>query len=108
MPTSPQRQFVARSGFTLVELLVVVAIIGILTAMLFPVFSRARERARQTSCTSNLRQLYLGYSMYAQEHDGRIPPYNNNANSCIGGKRPDKNRYKLPEQGQKLVQSLLP
>ena len=65
-----------RSGFTLIELLVVIAIIAILAAILFPVFARAREKARQTSCASNLKQLCLGFAMYAQDYDEcMIPAY---------------------------------
>jgi prepilin-type N-terminal cleavage/methylation domain-containing protein/prepilin-type processing-associated H-X9-DG protein len=62
-------------GFTLIELLVVIAIIAILAAILFPVFARAREKARQTSCLSNLKQLGLGLIMYAQDYDGMHPVY---------------------------------
>ncbi len=58
-----------RQGFTLIELLVVIAIIAILAAILFPVFARAREKARQTSCLSNVKQLMLGVHMYAQDFD---------------------------------------
>ena len=66
-----------RRGFTLIELLVVIAIIAILAAILFPVFARAREKARQTSCLSNLKQLGLGMLMYVQDYDERFPsgPY---------------------------------
>ncbi len=63
-----------RKGFTLIELLVVIAIIAILAAILFPVFARARERARQASCLSNLRQLSLAFLMYAQDYDETLPP----------------------------------
>jgi prepilin-type N-terminal cleavage/methylation domain-containing protein/prepilin-type processing-associated H-X9-DG protein len=60
-------------GFTLIELLVVIAIIAILAAMLFPVFARAREKARQISCISNLKQLNLAFMMYAQDYDEIMP-----------------------------------
>jgi prepilin-type N-terminal cleavage/methylation domain-containing protein len=62
-----------RRGFTLIELLVVIAIIAILAAILFPVFARAREKARQTSCLSNLKQITLGTLMYAQDFDEMLP-----------------------------------
>ena len=58
-----------RRGFTLIELLVVIAIIAILAAILFPVFARAREKARQASCSSNVKQLALGLLMYVQDYD---------------------------------------
>ncbi len=60
-----------RRGFTLIELLVVIAIIAILAAILFPVFARAREKARQSSCLSNVKQLTLGALMYIQDYDER-------------------------------------
>jgi len=65
-----------RRGFTLIELLVVIAIIAILAAILFPVFARAREKARQTTCTSNLKQLALGMLMYVQDYDEKFPAQN--------------------------------
>jgi len=63
-----------RKGFTLIELLVVIAIIAILAAILFPVFAKAREKARQASCSSNLKQLALGALMYAQDYDELLMP----------------------------------
>jgi prepilin-type N-terminal cleavage/methylation domain-containing protein/prepilin-type processing-associated H-X9-DG protein len=60
-------------GFTLIELLVTIAIIAVLAAILFPVFARARENARRSSCMSNLKQIGLGFIMYSQDYDEHMP-----------------------------------
>ncbi len=62
-----------KKGFTLIELLVVIAIIAILAAILFPVFARAREKARQSACLSNVKQLTLGVKMYMSDYDNFFP-----------------------------------
>jgi prepilin-type N-terminal cleavage/methylation domain-containing protein len=64
-----------RSGFTLIELLVVIAIIAILAAILFPVFAQAREKARQSACLSNVRQLGMGVLQYVQDYDELYFPH---------------------------------
>jgi len=62
-----------KNGFTLIELLVVIAIIAILAAILFPVFATAREKARQSACASNEKQLGLAFMMYSQDYDENLP-----------------------------------
>jgi len=62
-----------RTGFPLTELLVVIAIIAILAAILFPVFAKAREKARQTSCLNNTRQMTTAMMGYLQDYDERFP-----------------------------------
>jgi prepilin-type N-terminal cleavage/methylation domain-containing protein/prepilin-type processing-associated H-X9-DG protein len=63
-----------KRGFTLIELLVVIAIIAILAAILFPVFAKAREKARQASCQSNLKQIGLACAQYTQDYDEQLTP----------------------------------
>jgi prepilin-type N-terminal cleavage/methylation domain-containing protein/prepilin-type processing-associated H-X9-DG protein len=79
-----------RRGFTLIELLVVIAIIAILAAILFPVFAQAREKARQSSCQSNMKQLGLAFMGYIQDYDEKFPPV---AGGPITG---DTNSYWCP------------
>ena len=61
-------------GFTLIELLIMIGVIGLLAAILLPVFLTARERARATTCASNLRQLHLAFSQYAADNNSFVPP----------------------------------
>ena len=78
-----QNTVAPRRGFTLIELLVVIAIIAILASILFPVFAQAREKARQTACLSNMKQLGTSFQMYMGDYDGRLPggaPYNSQKN----------------------------
>ncbi len=72
-----------RRGFTLIELLVVIAIIAILAAILFPVFAKAREKARQTTCLSNLKQLTLGVYQYVQDYDECTPSCHHHADLVL-------------------------
>jgi prepilin-type N-terminal cleavage/methylation domain-containing protein/prepilin-type processing-associated H-X9-DG protein len=77
-----------KRAFTLIELLVVIAIIAILAAILFPVFAQAREKARQTSCLSNLKQIGTAFAMYAQDYDERLPDRRDLKQALPGGYRP--------------------
>jgi prepilin-type N-terminal cleavage/methylation domain-containing protein/prepilin-type processing-associated H-X9-DG protein len=79
-----------KRAFTLIELLVVIAIIAILAAILFPVFSAARESARQTSCTSNMRQIGMAFGMYVQDYDERMPDRRDLKIAIPGGYHPWK------------------
>jgi prepilin-type N-terminal cleavage/methylation domain-containing protein/prepilin-type processing-associated H-X9-DG protein len=67
-----KENFMKKSAFTLIELLIVIAIIAILAAILFPVFARARENARRSSCQSNLKQIGLGIMQYSQDYDEKM------------------------------------
>lgn len=64
-----------RTGFTLIELLVVIAIIAVWAAILFPVFAKAREKARQITCLSNMKELGLASQMYLQDYDEDYAPF---------------------------------
>ena len=92
-------------GFTLIELLVVIAIIAILAAILMPVFTTAREHAKQSRCLANLKQLSLGFLMYADDNSGKLPtagwerwPPNPNWCGCTGPV--ESGGWVYPQQGQ--------
>ncbi len=87
-PFGEKRLTGKRFGFTLIELLVVIAIIAILAAILFPVFAQARDKARQTGCLSNLRQIGIGFLMYAEDFDEVMPPLSQSGGSLTGGRWP--------------------
>lgn len=72
------------TGFTLIELLVVIAIIALLAAILFPVFARARENARRSTCQSNLKQIGLGMLQYTQDYDETYPGVGGTCPSLVG------------------------
>ena len=74
---------VRHSAFTLIELLVVISIIALLAAILFPVFGRARENARRSSCQSNLKQIALGFTQYTQDYDERLPTVQDTGGSSV-------------------------
>lgn len=74
----------SKFAFTLIELLVVIAIIAILAAILFPVFGRARENARRSSCQSNLKQISLGILQYVQDYDEQMPPLFTDGGGTVG------------------------
>jgi len=85
-----------RRGFTLIELLVVIAIIAILAAILFPVFAKAREKARQSSCLSNTKQIALADLQYAQDYDEMMAPaWTNVATGTPGALCPSDGAYRL-------------
>jgi prepilin-type N-terminal cleavage/methylation domain-containing protein len=87
-----------RKGFTLIELLVVIAIIAILAAILFPVFAKAREKARQTACLNNQKQIVVAFQMYAQDHEELLPA----VDTAWGSINMDKGVLICPSLGTKI------
>lgn len=85
-----------RKGFTLIELLVVIAIIAILAAILFPVFAKAREKARQSACTNNQRQIVTSVQMWTQDHDETLPE----STEVWGGLGLDRGVIKCPSKAR--------
>ena len=102
-----------QKGFTLIELLVVITIIGILAALLFPVFLKVRERAHMTTCASNLHQMGLAIQMYEQEWNDRqpmmAPGYESKAGACaIKQYQPydsDKETYHCPDDDMSITKT---
>ncbi len=90
---------ITRRGFTLIELLVVIAIIAILAAILFPVFAKAREKARQSSCLNNQRQIAVAILMWVQDHDETFP----DASSVWPEINVDRNILMCPTKGKKVA-----
>src|ERR1700753_3722417 len=76
---------IKRRGFTLIELLVVIAIIAILAAILFPVFAKAREKARQIACLSNMKQIGLATLQYVQDYDEQFYAHRDNCTGTCSG-----------------------
>jgi len=93
-------------AFTLVEVLVVVAVISILIAILLPVCTSAREKARQATCTNNMRQIGTAMMMYAADNAQCLPPYDTGIRVPIVNGKMTKER--LPAQGRELIASLAP
>ncbi|HLK57295.1 MAG TPA: prepilin-type N-terminal cleavage/methylation domain-containing protein [Chthonomonadaceae bacterium] len=88
MRGNPSESAANPRGFTLIELLVVIAIIAVLAAILFPVFAQAREKARQTACLNNLKQIGMAFALYVQDYDDLLPDRRDLKVSLPGGFRP--------------------
>jgi prepilin-type N-terminal cleavage/methylation domain-containing protein len=90
-------------GFTLVELLTVIAVIAILAAILFPVFARSREKARTASCENNLFNIGLSLRLYAADHDGGYPPVNDDLSPLLGKYTIDKRVFICPSSSEATI-----
>ncbi|MFN3648272.1 MAG: prepilin-type N-terminal cleavage/methylation domain-containing protein [Armatimonadota bacterium] len=90
-----------RAGFTLVELTVVFAVIGILAAILFPVFNQAREAGRKADCQTRLYQLGAALQLYARDHDGKLPPAHNDFRPLRGVYVTDEQLFRCPTDSGK-------
>lgn len=88
-----------RAGFTLVEILVVITVLAILAAIAFPMLSSARDNARESSCQSNLKQIYVGYRLYAQDYNKKYPA----KVECLGS-----SSFRAANDPQSLVALLRP
>jgi len=88
-----------RKGFTLIELLVVIAIIAVLAAILFPVFAKAREKARQTTCLNNMRQLAVAIQLYTQDSSEQMPPapVSSGSSAIVGTWAEALGKYTIPK-----------
>jgi len=90
-------------GFTLIELLIVIGIIAILAAILFPVFARSRERARTHTCLGNLVNIGLALQLYAADHGGRYPPTEDDLSPLVGRYVRTPQVFMCPSQGQQDI-----
>jgi prepilin-type processing-associated H-X9-DG protein len=98
-------------GVTLIEVIVIIAVIATLAGLLLPVFVQSRGRAQATTCATNLKNLYQAFAMYAQDNDGRLPPYQNQIGISVGCDSPSCGGHwtrAVPEHGKELVSVLKP